>query len=236
MKMTLNIKKITLLTLWSGVYLVRKSLPIEALIGGANFVVITPLLGSFLSLPQTGCILGMLTLIKFGLGALPITLGLPTMLATLSWSTRLRSRGYVGQAINKKSSLFFRLGDAFLHLVLPMVCIAIFVTHPVGRHAWPYATYWTIPMMMWAVRNIAGWSGSFWIALQSTFIAHALGSIMYLFTVPMTASMWLTLIPVVAVERLTMASTTCFLYESSRMILASIKRPLQSMATRLTTA
>jgi hypothetical protein len=224
MKMTVNPKKIVLLTLWSSVYILRKFFSLDFLVG-TKFVFITPLLASFLSLPQTIGMLGALSLIKFGFGALPITLGLPTMLATLSWST-----------INRKSGTLYILGDAFLHLIVPTMCIALFVTHPVAGHAWPYATFWFIPMIMWALRNLAGWSGSFWIALQSTFMAHALGSIMYLFTVPMTAATWLGLIPVVVVERLTMASTSCLLYESGLLVLTWIKKPVQKLVSRIISA
>ncbi len=39
-------------------------------------------------------------------------------------------------------------------------------------------------------------------ALASTFIAHAVGSVIWLYTVPMVASAWLALIPIVACERL----------------------------------
>ena len=43
-------------------------------------------------------------------------------------------------------------------------------------------------------------------ALASTFIAHAVGSVIWLYTVPMTAAAWIALIPLVACERMLYAS------------------------------
>jgi hypothetical protein len=42
--------------------------------------------------------------------------------------------------------------------------------------------------------------------LGSTFIAHAVGSTIWIYTVPMTAQMWLGLMPLVAIERLCFAT------------------------------
>jgi hypothetical protein len=42
-------------------------------------------------------------------------------------------------------------------------------------------------------------------ALGSTFIAHAVGSVIWLYTVPMTAAMWMGLMPIVLFERIAFA-------------------------------
>jgi hypothetical protein len=97
--------------------------------------------------------------------------------------------------------------DALLHIALPLTCIILFITHPTGQHAAVYASYWLIPMALWALRTANYTPANAWLAvstnaLQSTFIAHAVGSIVWLYTVQMSAGHWLALIPVVAVERL----------------------------------
>jgi hypothetical protein len=46
----------------------------------------------------------------------------------------------------------------------------------------------------------------FFTSLGSTFTAHAVGSVIWLYTIPMTAGMWLALIPIVALERLCFAT------------------------------
>jgi hypothetical protein len=88
-----------------------------------------------------------------------------------------------------------------LRFVVPLVCMIAFMLHPVGSQAWPYALYWLIPLVVYAVSR----KNLFLHALAATFIAHAVGSIIWLYTVPMKAVDWLALIPVVACERLLFA-------------------------------
>ena len=80
----------------------------------------------------------------------------------------------------------------------------MFITHPQGSQAVVYAFYWLIPPAAWALRLI-GKNNVFLISIQSTFVAHAAGSIIWLYTIPMSAAQWTLLIPLVAIERLTIA-------------------------------
>jgi hypothetical protein len=87
-----------------------------------------------------------------------------------------------------------------LSAIVPLVCMGLFWAHPIGQQAWYYALYWLIP--------IAGKFMSkrlFLKSLGSTFTAHAVGSTLFLYTVPMPAEAWIALIPVVAVERILFA-------------------------------
>jgi hypothetical protein len=55
-------------------------------------------------------------------------------------------------------------------------------------------------------------------ALQSTFVAHALGAIIWLLTGTLTADQWTALIPAVAFERLMIAGlSTCVWYGIQRV-------------------
>ena len=89
---------------------------------------------------------------------------------------------------------------AFFALV-PLACMAVFMLHPVGSLAAPYALYWLIPVgtALWARQSL------FAHALGATFTAHALGSVLFLLATPMTPVFWLALIPQVAAERLVYA-------------------------------
>lgn len=112
---------------------------------------------------------------------IPVTLGIPTALATLSWSLS-----------SKKGR-----GNTLFHLLFPVMAMVLFLCNDTGMSAWPYVLYWLIPM------GCLLFQGSlFGRALQSTFVAHAAGSVMWLHLMPTTSSYWLSLIPVVAVERL----------------------------------
>ena len=96
------------------------------------------------------------------------------------------------------ASLYWATRNALVGFVLPAVCIVLFVVHPVGNQAFVYAFYWCIPLMIY----ISSRKSLFLQALGSTFVAHAVGSVIWLYTTTSTAAMWLELIPLVAVERL----------------------------------
>lgn len=86
-----------------------------------------------------------------------------------------------------------------LEITIPLVAVILFWSHPVGRSAWPYALYWFIPLVvsLTPLRRFL-----FAQALGATFTAHAVGSLVFLYLTDMPASLWLSLIPVVAKERL----------------------------------
>jgi hypothetical protein len=86
---------------------------------------------------------------------------------------------------------------------LPLACMVAFIAHPVGGAAYAYSFYWLLPVVLFVVKP----QGIFWSALGSTFIAHAVGSVIWLYTVPMAPQAWLALIPVVAFERLLFATS-----------------------------
>lgn len=119
-------------------------------------------------------------LAAFSLITLPITAGIPTFLAGLSW----RYSKYRG-----KNSLF-------IHLLFPLLCMALFARAPLVGSGWVYALYWVIPMVCYFLPK-----SLLTRALQSTFVAHATGSVIWAYFLPMNGAKWLSLMPVVAVER-----------------------------------
>ena len=156
---------------------------------------IFPVLGALLPLSLvSGSIFSCLAL-KFLIKGLPFTLGLPTIFATLAWTC----------STNATRNLYAKIGDLFFHLVLPAMCMTIFMLHPLSQTAWPYALYWLIPPALWILRTYANINCVFFAALASSFIAHATGSILWVFFRPLPAAQWLALIPVVAMERLALA-------------------------------
>lgn len=84
---------------------------------------------------------------------------------------------------------------------LPIACMSMFVLHPIGSQAWPYAMYWWIPVVVWFLKDTI-WSR----ALSASFVAHAVGSVIWLYTGNISVYVWYGLIPVVIIERLCMAS------------------------------
>ena len=85
--------------------------------------------------------------------------------------------------------------------VVPIACIALFILNPIGAQAWYYSLYWLIPLIALALPEHL-----FLRSLGSTFTAHAIGSVAFLYLLPSTPALWIALIPVVAFERLMFAA------------------------------
>lgn len=88
-----------------------------------------------------------------------------------------------------------------LNLIIPAVAIVAFVAHPIGRDVWYFSLFWTIPIIAYFLRD----RFLFARALGSTFTAHAVGGALWIWTFSLPASVWNSLIPVVAAERLLFA-------------------------------
>jgi hypothetical protein len=97
---------------------------------------------------------------------------------------------------------------------LPIACMILFWVHPVGGQAWLYSMYWLIPIVV-TVFNMRAFFAN---TLGATFTAHAVGSVIWLYTVPMPADAWLGLIPQVAIERLTCAAGLVVAYHCVKII------------------
>jgi uncharacterized membrane protein YccF (DUF307 family) len=82
-----------------------------------------------------------------------------------------------------------------------IVCMVLFVAHPIGRQAWTYSLYWLIPLATVFISS----KNVFTSALGATFTQHAIGSVAFLYAFGYTPAYWNALIPQVAGERLLMA-------------------------------
>jgi len=99
------------------------------------------------------------------------------------------------------ASLYWATNSATIRLFLPIACIGLFVAHPVGAQAFVYSLYWLTPVVLYFIPN----KSLFLHALGSTFIAHAVGSVIWCYTVPMTSALWMGLMPIVLIERILFA-------------------------------
>jgi hypothetical protein len=179
--------------------LVKLSLSLGSYAVGLSGIAATlPLMGRMFGLAQTCIAAGILGTLCAVFTGLPITFGIPSIAATLSWACSASS-----------TSTHKRLLNFLLHCLLPVTCMIIFITDHVGSNAWYYALYWLIPIAIWLMNS----HNTFLHALQSTFVAHALGSIIWLLTGTLSAAHWTALIPAVAFERFMIAGlSTCILY------------------------
>lgn len=93
--------------------------------------------------------------------------------------------------------LYWASRSRLMRLGVPLLCMILFCVHPVGGEAWVYSLFWLIPMMISCMRH----NSILLESLACTYTMHAVGSVLWLYTVPMTSAMWLGLIPLVPIER-----------------------------------
>jgi len=85
-------------------------------------------------------------------------------------------------------------------ILIPLICMLLFLINPTGRASYVYTLYWLIPIILPIfTKNI------FMRALSTTFVSHAMGSVMFLYLFDTNPGFWISLIPIVAIERLTFA-------------------------------
>ncbi|MBI4067267.1 hypothetical protein HY407_02695 [Candidatus Gottesmanbacteria bacterium] len=109
-----------------------------------------------------------------------------------------------------------------INWIIPLLAIVAFNLNPIGRSAWQYSLFWIIPL----VANLFH-KNLFARSLGATFTAHAVGGAIWVWTFGLTKEIWLGLIPVVAVERLAMASgITLFYFVFSKVLNYAAKTKL----------
>jgi hypothetical protein len=106
-------------------------------------------------------------------------------------------------------------------ILIPSICILLFVLHPIGRTVWFYSGFWLIPIFIslfkekidkilkFPVLKIYGYS------LGTAFVDHAIGSTIYLYLLKIPSKFWIAAIPLTIIERLMIAAGIglCFLAE-----------------------
>ncbi len=104
------------------------------------------------------------------------------------------------------------------NIVIPALAMLIFWAHPEGRAAWFYALFWLIPIAAYFRKD-----NLFIRSLGSTFSAHAVGGALWIWVFGLPASVWISLIPVVAAERLLFAAGISLSYVALTNLLAYLE-------------
>ena len=98
------------------------------------------------------------------------------------------------------AALYWGSNSVVTRLIIPLICIMAFIVNPVGSQIWAYSLFWLIPIITaFFKKNI------FLQSLGSTFIAHAIGTVIWIWAVPTIPAFWLVLVPIVIVERMMFA-------------------------------
>ncbi len=100
------------------------------------------------------------------------------------------------------ATLALKNWDAKIFVGLPACMIVLFCMHSVGSQAFYYSWYWFIPMAIYFFAK----DSIIYRALAASFIAHAVGSVTWLYTAHIPVEVWTALMPLVIVERLLIAA------------------------------
>lgn len=129
-----------------------------------------------------------------------ITLGIPTLLASIAFEPP-------EQRVNK-----------LFNIIVPIICVILFWSHPTGRQVLLYPLYWIIPVMLNASKN------KMMSAIRASFIAHAAGSVIWLYTLNTSCGYWNGLIFKVPLERFVIAGSIYFIFSFINQIKILISR------------
>ncbi|HLD73215.1 MAG TPA: hypothetical protein VJA23_06555 [Candidatus Nanoarchaeia archaeon] len=96
---------------------------------------------------------------------------------------------------------YFGSKKKYVGVIVPIICMILFIAHPIGREVWFFSLYWLIPVLAVLLpEKVPG--KLLFRSFGATFTAHAVGGAIWIYTVPMSAGQWVSLIPVVAYERI----------------------------------
>ena len=178
----MNTQKILFLIVFVVLSLIAFQIPISRIIGSDQnftlFELIAPLGGVFLG-PVFGALSALIVrgtniiIAQQTLDFLTVMRFLPMMLAAVYFGTKGRK----------------------IAIIFP-ICIILFLAHPIGQKAWLFPIIWLIPLAA-----TLGKKRLILNSLGATFTAHAVGSTIFLYAFGLTPQIWLSLIPVVFIER-----------------------------------
>jgi hypothetical protein len=92
--------------------------------------------------------------------------------------------------------------------LVPLLAILAFWVHPIGRAAWYYPLLWIIPVLCVFFKDRSVIAN----ALGATLTSHAVGGVLWLFFFSPPPAFWVSLIPVVIIERLIFTAVSVIMY------------------------
>jgi len=186
-------KGIMFLLIFSILVFIGDKINFSKLVGAENqfftlFQFFGPVAGAFL-----GPVVGVLSVLIAEISSYFVAGKAFTLISILRLTPMLFAAWYFG---TKKDKISF---------LIPVLAIAAFIAHPVGRQVWYFSLFWTIPIIIKLLPKKYG-ERVFLRSLGATFTAHSVGGAMWNYIVPMTPAAWIALIPIVIFERFLFAS------------------------------
>ena len=120
-----------------------------------------PLTGAFGGLIMTAMVIGISTLTK-------VVFGISCTLYFITY--------HISSFI---ASTYWAYNHWVVRVMAPVLCMILFIVHPVGLSVFPYVLYWLILIALYIFNARTIFASS----LGSTMVAHAVGSVIWLYTV-----------------------------------------------------
>lgn len=214
--MTNTGQKIVFVLLFSALVLIGSQINFSKLLGADNqFFTLTQFFG-----PMAGGFLGA------ALGGLAVLLAQGANLLLFGKNidvlTLLRVLPLVFAAIYFGSIAKKRLEKSDWIVLVCAAAIVLFVLHPVGRQVWYFSLFWTIPILI----KLFAPEKLLFKSLGATFTAHAVGGVIWIYTLNTNAELWNGLIPIVAFERVLFAVGIAASYLVMNTLLLKIENRL----------
>jgi hypothetical protein len=210
----LSAKGLAFVMLFSLLVLAANQVNFSPILGGATnqsftlFQLMGPVAGGFLGA---------------GVGALSVLLAEVVSFAWLGKSINLLNIALLTPMLAATAYFALYSRGKFAGALVSLACMVAFIAHPVGGQAWIYSLYWLIPAIALALPEHL-----FLRSLGSTFTAHSIGSVIWLYAFPSTPAFWLALIPVVAFERFMFASGISVSYVAMNALFARVEAVAKS--------
>ncbi|MFZ5954297.1 MAG: hypothetical protein ACOYT8_04340 [Candidatus Dependentiae bacterium] len=160
---------------------------------------IAPLAGAFNGIASAMLVVGLSFALKIMMGS-PISwaflalAGIPSLMASLVWTRHGRVVAFA----------------------VPAICLGLYLSCP--QTAISYASLWLIPMAL----SLKSHNNIFLTSLTSTFVAHAVGAVIWAYSVPMTHAAWVALTPLALVERIIFAAGMSLIYCAIKATIAVV--------------
>lgn len=109
---------------------------------------------------------------------------------------------------NLMAGIYLRSHNKLIKIIIPSLCMLLFWHQTWGTIGMAYALLWIIPIVISALQI----EHFYFKSLAATFIAHAIGSIIWLYGANLSSHQWFALIPVALAERLILATVMSVVY------------------------
>jgi len=125
-------------------------------------------------------------------------------------------------------------GDTRLVLI-PLFCILLFFSHPIGREVWYYSLFWVIPIFIASFKTkldklLKKHIVQVYVySLGSALTDHSIGSIIYLYFINIPAKFWVEAIPFTLVERAMIAAGITLSYFAVKVSISFLQQAMRTM-------